>query len=190
MTFDEEDLLKKWLSHAAVFKWLHDRSSKHFSKKSKFISIPILIFNTTSGMTIFTSNMFKDNNTHYLIFELIIGSLNIMCLVLSGLRDYCKYAEMVELHIQSYKQWTKFKNDIYVELVVPSIDRKEFVNQIKMKYIDLISISPYIPNCIIFEYEKKIGNNGWSALPDIIDGVTTLQNSCNQHNIIDLDDNR
>ena len=72
------------------------------------------------------------------------------------------------------KQWTKFKNDIYVELVVPSCDKKQFVTEMKTRYIDLITMSPYIPNNIIDEYEKEIGINGWTALPDILDGKSSL----------------
>ena len=37
-TMEEVDLLKKWVNHAAVFKWLHDRSSKYLSKWNKLIS--------------------------------------------------------------------------------------------------------------------------------------------------------
>lgn len=173
-TMEEIDLLKKWVNHAAVFKWLHDRSSKYLSKWNKLICIPILILNTFSGMAIYSANIFKDNNTYFILFELIIGSINILCLILSGLRDYCKYGEKTELHLQSYKQWTKFKNDIYVELVVPSCDKKQFVTEMKTRYIDLITMSPYIPNNIIDEYEKEIGINGWTALPDILDGKSSL----------------
>tara|TARA_B100001094_G_scaffold333212_1_gene409540 strand:+ start:5379 stop:5957 length:579 start_codon:yes stop_codon:yes gene_type:complete len=186
--FEEIDLLNKWINHAAVFKWLHDRSSKYLSKWNKMICIPILIMNTVSGMAIYSANLFKNNNTYFLLFELVIGSLNIICLILSGLKDHCKYGEKTELHIQSYKQWTKFKNDIYVELVVPSTNIKQFVSEMKTRYIDLITMSPYIPNNIIDEYEKEIGINGWTALPDILDGKSNLMTiSCgNSHNVVDV----
>ena len=81
-TMEEVDLLKKWVNHAAVFKWLHDRSSKYLSKWNKLICIPILILNTFSGMAIYSANIFKDNNDWN--EKSIVGfvAFAIMCLIM------------------------------------------------------------------------------------------------------------
>ena len=58
-------------------------------------------------------------------------------------------------------------------MCVPSMKRSEFVNQMKVRYVDLISYGPSIPNEIIEIYKKKYQNeidDSEVALPDIIRG--------------------
>ena len=168
---DKIKLLQNWADHASTFKWLHDRSHKMLTKKSFSLSVPLLLLNTASGVLVYSTDRFNKNETSLILFESFVGSLNILCVILTGIKDYCKYSERSELHVQSYKQWTKFKNDIYVELAVPTANTDTFLLQMKTKYADLISISPIIPNEIIDLYESEFADDAHSMmLPDIIDG--------------------
>ena len=58
-------------------------------------------------------------------------------------------------------------------MCVPSMKSSEFVNQMKVRYVDLISYGPSIPNEIIEIYKKKYQpeiDDSEVALPDIIRG--------------------
>ena len=180
------DLLQTWADHASAFKWLHDRSHKQLSKKNFSLSIPLLFLNTVSGMLVYSTDRFKDNQTYLLVFETIVGSINILCVILAGIKDYAKYGEKAELHTQSFKQWAKFKNEIYVELAAPTGHLDTFLFQMKTKYSDLLATSPIIPNDIIESYLTEMGDNIDSMmLPDIVDGKAKhrLTSGCS----IDLD---
>lgn len=174
---DTHRLLQIWSSHAATFKWLHDRSAKMLRSKNRSLMIPTLILNSVCGMMVYRTDLFKDSKTALVLFECIVGSLNLACVILNGVRDYSQYAEKAELHHQSFQQWARFKNEIYVELVAPSEEKVEtFIIQMKIKYIDIINSTPTIPNDIIAFYEKEISNNkpGYT-LPDIIDGMSNFK---------------
>lgn len=173
---EKHRLLQIWSSHAATFKWLHDRSAKMLRSKSRALTIPTLILNSISGVMVYRTDLFNDSKLALILFECIVGSLNIACVILNGVRDYSQYAEQAELHIQSFQQWARFKNEIYVELVAPSESLDTFIFQMKTKYIDMIDASPNIPNEIIAIYENEIGDNeeGY-ALPDIIDGASKFK---------------
>lgn len=182
---DKNVLLHTWAEHAGVYKWLHDRSSKQLFNKKLCVSIPLLMINTLSGILVYSATSFNESKQSLLIFEYIVGTLNIFCVLLTGVRDYCKFGEKSELHIQSFQQWTKFKNEIYVELVSPSIEPDLFLCQMKTKYINLVSVAPRIPNDVIEKYEKELGDAiDYSRLPDIIDGTGRLR--ANLH-VADLD---
>lgn len=170
---DKNYLLKTWASHAIVYKWLHDRSAKSLFRKKLFISVPLLILNTVGGVLVYKADSFMTTDKRLLIFECTVGTINMLCVLLSGLKDYFGFGEKSELHIQSFQNWTKFKNEIYVEMCVPSMKPSEFVNQMKVRYVDLISYGPSIPNEIIDIYKKKYQteiDDSEVALPDIIRG--------------------
>lgn len=173
---DKHTLLQVWSSHAAAFKWLHDRSAKMLRTKSRALTIPTLILNSISGVMIYRTDLFSDSKVALFLFECIVGSLNIACVILNGVREYSQYAEKAELHHQSFQQWARLKNEIYVESVAPSKSLDTFIFQMKTKYIDIIDAAPNIPNEIIAIYAKEFGDNeeGY-ALPDIIDGTSNFK---------------
>ena len=59
---DKNILLKTWVSHAIVYKWLHDRSAKALFKKKLYISIPLLVLNTVSGVVVYKADSFMEKN--------------------------------------------------------------------------------------------------------------------------------
>jgi hypothetical protein len=191
---DKNILLKTWVSHAIVYKWLHDRSAKALFKKKLYISIPLLVLNTVSGVVVYKADSFMEKKEKMLIFEFTVGTINMFCVLLTGLKDYFGFGEKSELHIQSFQNWTKFKNEIYVEMCVPSMKSSEFVNQMKVRYVDLISYGPSIPNEIIEIYKKKYQpdiDDSEVALPDIIRGSGLDLDDYKDFNItnsIDLDE--
>ncbi len=167
---DNYKLLKIWALHATVYKWLHDRSAKSLFKKKILISSPLLFLNTLGGVLVYKTDLFLNSNKNLLIFECTVGTINILCVLLTGLKDYFGFGEKSELHIQAFQNWTKFKNEIYVEFTVPSMEIYDFLNQMKIRYVDLISFGPRIPNEIIDIYIQKFGNKHDNdlSLPDII----------------------
>jgi hypothetical protein len=183
----KKQLLEVWSSHAATYKWLHDRSAKKLKKNSVNISIPVLILNSLSGLLIYRTENFSNSKSGLLIFELLVGSLNILCVILTGIRDYCKYGEQSELHRQSFHRWSKFKNEIYVELVAPSVPLDTLLFQMKTKYIDMIASAPTIPNEILKMYEKEVDIESGATLPDIIDGTSKFHKVSKNTNIQDID---
>lgn len=172
---DRQKLLKTWALHSIVYKWLHDRSAKSLFRKKILISIPLLLLNTVGGILVYKADLFlnysNNANKNLIIFECTVGTINMLCVLLTGLKDYFGFGETSELHIQAFQNWTKFKNEIYVELSIPSMKASEFLNQMKVRYVDLISYGPRIPNEIIDMYIQKFGCetdiNSFS-LPDII----------------------
>ena len=187
---DKKTLLKTWICHATVYKWLHDRSAKSMFKKKLCISIPLLILNTLGGIIVYKADSFMTTSKRLLIFECVCGSINMCCVMLTGIKDYFCFGEKSELHIQSFQNWTKFKNEIYVEMVLPTLSEEEFLGQMKIRYVDLISYGPTIPNEIINIYVKKFKEdieNTEFSLPDIIYAGYLKTEKVQKEEHIDLD---
>lgn len=105
---DKNYLLKTWASHAIVYKWLHDRSAKSLFRKKLFISVPLLILNTVGGVLVYKADSFMTTDKRLLIFECTVGTINMLCVLLSGLKDYFGFGEKSELHVQYFQNWAKF----------------------------------------------------------------------------------
>lgn len=167
-------LLETWGEHATVFKWLHFRASITLKRKAFSLSIPILVLNTVSGGIIYNTELFNNSKNSLLIFELIVGSLNMVCAILSGIRDYCRFGELGELHEQCYQNWTRFKNELNVELaLVEEKNLNTFLLNMKSRYIELITSSPTIPLSVIKRFEKEF-QNVEIELPDIVNGKSSI----------------
>lgn len=183
-------LLKTWSEHASVFKWMHFRTSNLLFRKAFFISVPIIVINTVSGGLIYNTELFSNSKKNIIIFECVVGTLNMLCAILSGVRDYCRYGELGKIHEQCYQNWSRFKNEISVELI--SINDQEidnFLTQMKSRYSVLISSSPNIPIYVVKKFEKEFANSDL-ILPDIV-SINFNRNTqkISKNDIIDLDDN-
>jgi hypothetical protein len=174
-------LLKIWASHCSVFRWLHDRSAKDMKQRYMRITIPILVFNTLSGMAIYNTKYFTNIGLSNNTFQFLIGTLNVLCAILNGVRDITRYSELEQLHILSSLRWTKLKNELYVELIVPQEDAHHHTNstkdenfqKIKILYNELMQSSPTIPNFVISKFVKKFKHKSiFVELPDIVREAT------------------
>ncbi len=167
-------LLERWSEHSIVFKWLHFRSSQILKRRSFSLSVPLLVLNTISGGFIYNTELFSNTRNSLVIFEVLVGSLNMLCAILAGIRDYCKYGELGELHEQCYQNWTRFKNELNVELaLIEDESIPTFLSNMKSRYIELITSSPTIPLRVIRDFEKEFQNNDID-LPDIVNGQSSI----------------
>ena len=100
---DKNILLKTWVSHAIVYKWLHDRSAKALFKKKLYISIPLLVLNTVSGVVVYKADSFMEKKEKMLIFEFTVGTINMFCVLLTGLKDYFGFERKVNYIFNRFK---------------------------------------------------------------------------------------
>tara|TARA_Y100000389_G_scaffold203006_1_gene250067 strand:- start:2424 stop:2987 length:564 start_codon:yes stop_codon:yes gene_type:complete len=176
MLCEKTNLLKSWRDHAKIYKWLHFQTSNLLFQKSFSISIPILILNTISGGLIYNTELFSSSKRNLIIFECIVGSINMICAILSGIRDYCKFGELGKIHEQCYQNWSRLKNEINVELASPLENNKldDFISKIKLRYSDLMTSSPNIPLNIINKFKKDFKKIDDIELPDIVQSIPPI----------------
>ena len=124
---------------------LHQKSFKHYYRKSVKFQLPIIILSVLSGSGNFVSASFPD---HQEMMILIIGGVSILTSVISSIAQFLKLSELSEAHRISYVSWEKFYSNIKYQMMRKRKDRdniKEFLSNVFSEYQRLKEISPLIP---------------------------------------------
>ena len=152
-TIHHEKILIDWADKATCYKWLHEKSQREFSRKSRWFTIPVIIMSTITG----TANFAQDRiPPEYLnMATMIIGGVNLIAGVVTTIQQFLKINELNESHRVSAISWGKFQRNLQVELSKPPSERTQALHLIKVakeEYDRLIETSNSIPNHIIKEF--------------------------------------
>jgi hypothetical protein len=113
---------------------------------------------TSSG----TENVAQDKfpEKYKVMAQMSIGAINIIAGILTTIAQYFKINELNESHRASSISWTKFYQNIKVEMSKDPSERKkpgDMLNHYKEEFDRLLEISPTIDDSIINEFKKKFG---------------------------------
>lgn len=167
-THQEEELLAAWAERASGYRWLHDRTSKHYDKYNKFLEIPVSILSYLSGGAILSGSMGQDNTVRF-----FIGTISILGGVLTNLQTALRWKELSEKHRLVGNLFSAYHRGVTAELSLdpgfrtPPID---YIKQKRTEFDRLIEQSPPIPPQIIAEFNLKFKDIKM-AKPDITNGI-------------------
>jgi hypothetical protein len=54
---EQEVLMAEWSDLAMCYRWLHDKSEKHFHSKTTWINLPVIILSTLGGTLVFSPSL-------------------------------------------------------------------------------------------------------------------------------------
>jgi Skp family chaperone for outer membrane proteins len=169
-TREQEILMAEWSDLAMCYRWLHDKSEKHFHSKTTWINLPVIILSTLGGTANFgIQSLFSDDMTKkYASFA--IGGVSLFAGLLTTIGNYLRYAQLEESHRVASISWGKFQRLIAVELALNPDDRIDSMDFLKICRADLdrlIEQSPPIPEESIKLFEASFGLIADLKKPDI-----------------------
>lgn len=167
---EQEVLMAEWSDLAMCYRWLHDKSEKHFHSKTIWINLPVIILSTLGGTASFgVQSLFSDDDSKkYASFA--IGGISLVAGLLTTVGNYLRYPQLEESHRVGSIAWGKFQRLIAVELALKPDDRIDSLDFLKICRADLdrlIEQSPPIPQETIDLFTNLFGSITDLKRPDI-----------------------
>jgi hypothetical protein len=167
-THQEEELLAAWAERASGYRWLHDRTSKHYDKSNKFLEIPVSILSYLSGGAILSGSMGEESSVRF-----FIGTISILGGVLTNLQTALRWKELAEKHRLVGNLFSAYHRGVTAELSLDPAFRTppiDYIRQKRTEFDRLIEQSPPIPPHVIAEFNLKFKDMKM-AKPDITNGI-------------------
>jgi len=167
---EQERLMSEWSDIASCYRWIHDKSDKHFHNKSLWINLPVIILTTLGGTASFGVQSIFTDNTAKQYASFAIGSISLFAGVLTTIGNYLRYAQLEESHRVASIAWGKFQRLIAIELALHPLERMDSLDFLKICRADLdrlIEQSPPIPEDAIHLFEKRFSGIDKLRKPDI-----------------------
>jgi len=170
-TSEIEVLIADWSDRAKCYRWMHDKTSRAYSKYNQYMMIPIIVLSTLTGTANFgLGSIFNDNQYGKTMASLGIGGVSIITGIISTLANFLQYGQGSESHSVSALMWAKFSRLISIEMALHPNDRMEAFAFLKMFRIELdrlVEQSPTIPENVIVQFKREFRANNEVTKPDI-----------------------
>lgn len=159
------DLLTKYKTKCAEFKWLHEKSHRFYYAISTIFGLTTLLFTTGSVIVNIVSLQFSG-----IIGNIISAVLLGMSLLFSGSKQFLKFEERYEKHRNSTLRFSVLHENIIRQEVLMDIysnagsnkshedineDLKKYFSWITKEYDKLVLQSPEISDIIFLVFRKK-----------------------------------
>ena len=167
---EQEVLMAEWSDLAMCYRWLHDKSEKHFHSKTIWINLPVIILSTLGGTASFGVQSLFSDDTSKKYASFAIGGISLFAGLLTTVGNYLRYPQLEESHRVGSIAWGKFQRLIAVELALKPDDRIDSLDFLKICRADLdrlIEQSPPIPQETIDLFTELFGSITDLKRPDI-----------------------
>jgi hypothetical protein len=169
-TKEQERLMAEWSDIALCYRWLHDRSEKHFHSKTIWINLPVIILSTLGGTASFGVQSIFSTESSKQLASFVIGGISLTAGLLTTIGNYLRYAQLEESNRVASIAWGKFQRLIAVEIALHPNERIDSLDFLKICRADLdrlIEQSPPIPTEAIQMFELQFGHIKDLKKPDI-----------------------
>jgi hypothetical protein len=166
-----EDLIAEWSDRAQCYRWMHDKTSRDYSRYNQYMMIPVIVLSTLTGTANFgLDSIFQGNTSGKTIASLGIGGVSIITGIISTLANFLRYGQGSESHSVSALMWGKFSRLIAIEMALHPDDRMEAFAFLKMFRIELdrlVEQSPVISESVIVQFKREFRTATDVKKPDI-----------------------
>jgi hypothetical protein len=167
-----EQVLINLGENAASYRWLHEKSSLHFSFVSKVLSILVILFSTgMSAQTIVPRNTYQEAlDITNQVFVYIIT-------IISVIQRFLKYEQRSTNHMNQSREFGRLYTDIQQKMTLYRREREDaklYMARIIKQYDDIIQNSPAINEIILTKFKNAFKDSN-IAIPSIADKIDKIE---------------
>ena len=162
--------MAEWSDLAMCYRWLHDRSEKHFHQRNLWITLPVIILTTLGGTANFGIQSLFSSDSAKQQASFMIGGISLLAGMLTTVGNYLRFAQAEESNRVASIAWGKFQRLIAVELALKPDDRMDALDFMKVCRADLdrlIEQSPPIPDPVIDMFTTEFKDLDGIKKPEI-----------------------
>lgn len=141
-------LLDEWHDKARQLQYQHYQSAKRFGKLNFYLGIPVVIFSTFVGTSVFAALQQKPDAR----LQILVGLISVVAAILAGLQTFLGYAERTEKYRVAGVKYGAIAREIETARVLPpeqAEEVKHLLDNVKKSMNDLAESSLPIPDVIL-----------------------------------------
>ena len=174
---DVENYFKSIGERSLCLAWMHKRSEQHFSIKATYVDIPVIILSTASGsLSLSSSSIFGDEWAREA--SILCGLISIFVSIINTIASYFSYSRKAEASKGCYIQYDKIARFIALELSLPTDERMNAADMIKVVNRDfdrLNEIGSFLPQGVLNAFKKSFGKRTDICKPEIANGIEEIE---------------
>jgi peptidoglycan hydrolase CwlO-like protein len=138
-----DELLKRWHKRLRESQFAHYESAKMLSRANLGLGIPVVIFSTLVGTSVFATIQSNPN----LLIQITLGLLSMVAAVLASLQTFFRYSERAEKHRGVGARYGAIRREIEQVIANPQTEysnAKETLDSLRTKIDSLADEAPEV----------------------------------------------
>lgn len=148
-----EVIMKELKAKSFVNMWLQSKSASYYSHLNNILNYPLIVCNSISGATLFSTDVFA--------VRVVVGVISLLSVIVMGVNLEVKPGEKCDQHFTVSKRYNNLIRNIDMTLTIPKKLRNDpdvFLDKITSELDDIAETEKTPPQHIITLFEKKYGS--------------------------------
>jgi hypothetical protein len=136
-----EELLKRWHKTIRRYQVEHELSSRFYEKLNWKLGIPVVIFSTIVGASIFAT---FEQSTNLPLFKIIFGALSLISAVLASLQTFLGFGDRASGHKSAALSFGELAKEVQQVRACDGVNgnMKDFIDSVRTRWDSIAREAP------------------------------------------------
>lgn len=145
MNLSPEELLQDWYLRLRFAQYSHYEAAKSFDRMNYWLGVPVVIFSTFVGTSVFANIGEKVSNDN---LKILLGLVSVLAATLSGIQTFLRFSERAEKHRVAAAKYGALRRQIEEILCSTDAVTRDIIAALRQEIDRLAEETPHIPERI------------------------------------------